>query len=157
MAVEGRSGTKVAFELKDEPLMDPKVESPILDASGLSPPAAAIICGLSGLVEEAKLPFLECCMPWTMLVCRLCALSLVNLPPLSRRGESAEFCACWSDEALRSVRLEGEEVWEEGSRASVPALEIVVDVVEGFSVAFQTSISSGERLIVSLSPKLSGD
>jgi hypothetical protein len=135
--------------------MDPKVESPILDASGLSPPAAAIICGLSGLVEEAKLPFLECCMPWTMLVCRWCALSVVNLPPFSRRGECAEFCACWSDEALRSVRLEG-EVWEEeeGSHASVPAL---VAVVEGFSVAFQTSISSGERLNVSLSPKLSGD
>lgn len=53
MAVEGRSGTKVAFELNDEPLMEPKVESPILDASGLSPPAAAIICGLSGLVDEA--------------------------------------------------------------------------------------------------------
>ena len=53
------------------------------------------------------------------------------------------------------MRLEG-EVWvEEGSRAS--ALAIVVDVVEGFSVAFQTSISSGERLNVSLSPKLSGD
>ena len=46
---------------------------------------------------------------------------------------------------------------EEGSRASVPALEIVVDDVEGFSVAFQTSISSGERLIVSLSPQLSCD
>lgn len=54
------------------------------------------------------------------------------------------------------MRLEG-EVWdvEEGSRASVPALGMV-DVVEGFSVAFQTSISSGERF-VSLSPQLSGD
>ena len=52
------------------------------------------------------------------------------------------------------MRLEG-EVWvEEGSRAS--ALAIVVDVVEGFSVAFQTSLSSGERF-VSLSPQLSGD
>jgi len=46
---------------------------------------------------------------------------------------------------------------EEGSRVSVPALGILVDVVEGFSVAFQTSISSGERLIASLSDKLSGD
>jgi hypothetical protein len=46
---------------------------------------------------------------------------------------------------------------EDGSRVSVPALEMVVEVVEGFSVAFQTSISSGERLIVSLSSKLSGD
>jgi hypothetical protein len=64
VAVDGRSSTKVAFELKEEPLMDPKEESPILDASGRSPPAAAIICGLSGLVDElAKLPFLECCMP----------------------------------------------------------------------------------------------
>jgi hypothetical protein len=64
VTVDGRSGAKVAFELKDEPLMDPKDESPILDTSDLSPPAAAIICGLSGLVEElAKLPFLECCMP----------------------------------------------------------------------------------------------
>lgn len=84
---------------------------------------------------------------------------MVNLPPLSRRGESAECCACWSDDAVLTVRLEGEvrvEV-EEGSRASVPALEIVVDDVEGFSVAFQTSISSGERLIVSLSPQLSCD
>jgi hypothetical protein len=71
VAVEGRSGAKVTFELKDEPLMDPKDESPILDASGLSAPTAAIICGLSGLVEElAKLPFLECWMPWTILVCR---------------------------------------------------------------------------------------
>jgi hypothetical protein len=94
VAADARSGTKVAFELKDEPLMDPKLESPIFDASDLSPPAAAIICGLNGLVEEAKLPFLECCMPWTILVCRWCALSVVNLPPLSRRGESAEFCAC---------------------------------------------------------------
>lgn len=109
MAVDGRSGTKVVFELKDEPFMDPKVESPILDASGLSPPAAAIICGLSGLVEEAKLPFLECCMPWTMLVCLWWAFeSVVNLPAFSRRGESAEFCACWSDDALLTVRLEGE-------------------------------------------------
>jgi len=56
------------------------------------------------------------------------------------------------------LRLEG-EVWvdvEEGSRASIPALGMVVDVVEGFSVAFQTSLSSGERF-VSLSPQLSGD
>lgn len=56
------------------------------------------------------------------------------------------------------MRLEG-EVWvdvEEGSRASIPALGMVVDVVEGFSVAFQTSLSSGERF-VSLSPQLSGD
>jgi hypothetical protein len=136
--------------------MDPKLESPILDASDLSPPAAAIICGLNGLVEEAKLPFLECCMPWTILVCRWCALSVVNLPPLSRRGESAEFCACWSDEAPLIVRLEGEVDVEEGSRASVPALGMVVDVVEGFSVVFQTSISSGERF-GSLSPQLSGD
>ena len=160
MEVDGRSGIKVAFELKDEPLMDPKEESPILDASSLSPPAAAIICGLSGLVEEAKLPFLECCMPWTMLVCRWCAFeSVVNLPPLSRRGESAEFCACWSEDTLLVVRLEG-EAWmevEEGSRASVPALGMVVAVVEGFSAAFQTSISSGESLIFSLSSKLSCD
>ncbi len=57
------------------------------------------------------------------------------------------------------MRLEG-EVWadveEEGSRASVPALGMVVDVVEGFSVAFQESISSEERF-GSLSPQLSGD
>lgn len=47
---------------------------------------------------------------------------------------------------------------EEGSRAaSVPTLAMVVEVVEGFSVAFQTSISSGERLTVGLSPQLSGD
>jgi hypothetical protein len=66
-----------------------------------------------------------------------------------------ELCACWSEDALLAVRLEG-EVWvEEGSRAS--ALAIVVDVVEGFSVAFQTSISIGEKLVVSLSPRLSGE
>lgn len=84
---------------------------------------------------------------------------MVNLPPLSRRGESAEFCACWSEDTLLIVRLEG-EAWmevEEGSRASVPALGMVVAVVEGFSVAFQTSISSGESLIFSLSSKLSCD
>lgn len=44
-------------------------DSAILDASGR--PAAAMIWGLSGMFEElAKLLFLECCMPWTMLVCR---------------------------------------------------------------------------------------
>jgi hypothetical protein len=32
-----------------------------------------------------------------------------------------------------------------------------VVVVEGFSVAFQTSISIGEKLLVSLSPQLSSD
>jgi hypothetical protein len=53
------------------------------------------------------------------------------------------------------VRLVG-EVWvEEGSRAS--ALEIVVEVVEGFSAAFQASNSTGEKLFVNLSPKLSDD
>jgi hypothetical protein len=41
-----------------------------VDASGLSAPADAIIWGLSRLVGLAKLPFLECCMPCTMLVCR---------------------------------------------------------------------------------------
>ena len=54
------------------------------------------------------------------------------------------------------MRLEGEVNVEEGSRASVPALGIGVDVVDGFSVAFQTSLSSGEWF-VSLSPQLSGD
>jgi hypothetical protein len=99
-----------------------------------------------------------------MLVCRWCAFeSVVNLPPLSRRGESAEFCSCWSEDTLLTTRLEGEvwvEVWvevEEGSHESVPALGIVVDVVEGFSVEFQTSMSSGERLFFSLSSKLSCD
>ena len=36
-------------------------------------PAAAIIWGLKGLEAElAMLPFLECCMPCTMEVCRWC-------------------------------------------------------------------------------------
>lgn len=60
------------LELKEVPLamldmvdgVGAKDESPMPAASVLSPPAAAIICGLSGLVEAlAKLPFLECCMP----------------------------------------------------------------------------------------------
>lgn len=35
------------------------------------PPAAAMICGLRGFeVELARLPFLECCMPWTIDVWR---------------------------------------------------------------------------------------
>lgn len=63
-AVDPRSGTSAEFELKEVPLVtldeDANDESPILDASGLSTPAAAIIWGLSGLIELAKLPFLEC-------------------------------------------------------------------------------------------------
>jgi hypothetical protein len=73
--VDPRSTTNVEFEVKEPPLatLDEEAandESPIVDASDFSPPAAAIIWGLSGLVELAKLPFLECCMPWTILVCR---------------------------------------------------------------------------------------
>jgi hypothetical protein len=74
-ADEVRSGKTVELELKDVPTVMPdregaNGESPI-DASVRPAPTAAIICGLSGLLEElAKLPFLECCMPWTMLVWR---------------------------------------------------------------------------------------
>jgi hypothetical protein len=46
--------------------VEAKEGSPMLDASDLSAPAAAMICGLSGLGELAKLPFLECCIPWTI-------------------------------------------------------------------------------------------
>jgi hypothetical protein len=53
------------------------------------------------------------------------------------------------------MTLEGEVRVEEGSFSSAPALEI--DVVEGFKLALQTSNSTGEKLLVSLSPKLSGD
>lgn len=44
----------------------------ISDRSDIKPtPAAAMICGLRGLdVELARLPFLECCMPWTIDVWR---------------------------------------------------------------------------------------
>lgn len=48
------------------------------------------------------------------------------------------------------------DFWVENSRESATDLEIVVDV-EGFSVAFQTSISIGEKLLVNLSLRLSGD
>jgi hypothetical protein len=70
-----RSGTSVALELKVLVLVmlgdvDANDGSPVTDASGLSAPADAIIWGLSRLVGLAKLPFLECCMPCTMLVCR---------------------------------------------------------------------------------------
>ena len=48
------------FELKEAPLVILDIDmavanagSPIFDASGLSPPAAAMICGLSGLFELA--------------------------------------------------------------------------------------------------------
>lgn len=64
-AVDARSGNSVAFEPKDVELLMLDIlgadvgESPRLDASGQSTPAAAIICGLSGLEELAKLPFLE--------------------------------------------------------------------------------------------------
>jgi len=70
-----RSGRTVVLELNDVPFVIPdregaNVVSDIMDASVRPAPAAAIICGLNGLFEElAKLPSLECCMPWTMLVC----------------------------------------------------------------------------------------
>ena len=39
----------------------------------IAAPAAAIICGLKGLEDElARLPFLECCIPWTIEVWRWC-------------------------------------------------------------------------------------
>jgi hypothetical protein len=48
VAVEARSGTKVVLELKEAPLVildkgGANGESPMLNASSLSPPAAAII------------------------------------------------------------------------------------------------------------------
>lgn len=72
---DSRSFTRVALELKVLELtmlgdVDANGGSPMTDASGLSVPADAIIWGLSRLVGLAKLPFLECCMPCTMLVCR---------------------------------------------------------------------------------------
>lgn len=74
-AAEGlREGMNVVFELKEVPLVildapEEKFESPMTDASAQSSPAAAIICGLSGLLDELpKLPFLDRCMPLTMLV-----------------------------------------------------------------------------------------
>ena len=83
-----------------------------------------------------------------MLVFLLWAFESVKPPPFSRRGESIEFCE----------RLEGEVKVEEGSRAACcPALGIVVVEFEGFSVAFQTSISIGEKVVVTLSSKPSGD
>lgn len=75
-AAEGlREGTRVVLELKDVPLVmldavEGKFEFSMADASE-SPAAAAITCGLSGLADElVKLPFLERCMPLTMLVFR---------------------------------------------------------------------------------------
>lgn len=75
MAADSRSFTSVVLELKVLELVmlgdvDANADSPVMGASGLSAPADAIICGLSRLVGLAKLPFLECCMPCTMLVCR---------------------------------------------------------------------------------------
>ena len=68
LAVADRSGTSVVLELKEDPLarldiVDANCDSPMLDTSGLSKPAAAIIWGLRGLVVLARLPFLECCTP----------------------------------------------------------------------------------------------
>ena len=60
VAVDPRSGPRVVLELKEAPLAildmdiaDANAGSPMWDASGLSPPAAAIIWGLSGLFELA--------------------------------------------------------------------------------------------------------
>ncbi len=75
-AEDVRSGTTVVLELNEVPLDMPEkeganCESLIFDASDLAAPAAAMICGLNGLFEElATLPFLECCIPCTILVCR---------------------------------------------------------------------------------------
>lgn len=64
-ALGARSGTNVVFELKEAPLLMLDIldmvdagGSPILDTSGQSAPAAAIICGLNGLAEDV-LPFLD--------------------------------------------------------------------------------------------------
>jgi hypothetical protein len=72
---DSRSFTGVALELKVLEVSmlgeaDVNEGSPERAASGLSAPADAIIWGLSRLVGLAKLPFLECCTPCTMLVCR---------------------------------------------------------------------------------------
>lgn len=58
-----------------DPIVASESIRPKDDISGRScvrpAPAAAMICGLSGLeVALARLPFLECCMPCTIDVCR---------------------------------------------------------------------------------------
>jgi hypothetical protein len=66
----------IVLELKDVPLVmldavEGKFEFSMADASESPAAAAAITCGLNGLADVlVKLPFLERCMPLTMLVFR---------------------------------------------------------------------------------------
>ena len=109
-AAEGfREGTMIVLELKDVPLVmldavEGKFEFSMADASE-SPAAAAMTCGLNGLADElVKLPFLERCMPFTMLVFRwwLFASASIDPPlvlPLYSRGDKLAGCPCDSEKA----------------------------------------------------------
>ena len=71
-------------------------------------------------------------MPCTILVCRLCSLF-----PGCRRGERFDDCSCRSKGAALLWKPAG-EIWVEGESD----LEFVA---KGFTVAFQTSMSTGEK------------
>lgn len=107
-------------------MVEAKIGSPIPDTSEDFAPAAAIKAGLSGLLL-ARLPFLECCTPWTMLVCRLCDFESASRLPGCNRGESVLGKPYESGDI--GVRPAG-DVW------SVPPDR------RGFTVAFQPSVVS---------------
>lgn len=65
-SADGALEAMAARETSDSSLCNTRVSG----RSGRNPaPAAAIICGLSGLDVELALPFLECWIPWTIEVC----------------------------------------------------------------------------------------
>lgn len=109
------------------------------EASGLSAPADAIIWGDSKLVGLAKLPFLECWMPCTMLVWRLCVLDSASLGSGDRRGDGLGTAGDTTSEVVAVVAVVGVRA-DNGSGAGDVGFEVI-----GFTVAFHASRSMGER------------
>lgn len=90
-----------------------------------------------------------------MLVWRLWVFESFNLLPACRRGDRFGGVACRSEGVFPFPKSPALEVWE-GRVFSLPSPDLNV-VVEGFSVAFQTSISTEDKVFANLSLRLSGD